>query len=113
LDSLATLDSAASQSGSQANHDLVLPSWFTDLSPKEQTVLLFLLTGKSNKEIAYVLELREQTVKNYLHAIYQRIGAQDRFSALLLLQDGGINLETLRRYMEKHPDFVVESRLFS
>ena len=111
-DTSASIALLTNQSAEQANIDVVLPPWFTHLSPKEQTVLLFLLTGKSNKEIAYTLELREQTVKNYLHAIYQRIGAQDRFSALLLLQDSGINLEALRRYEENHPEFSVESRLF-
>jgi len=90
-----------------------LPEWITRLTPKEQTVLLFLLTGKSNKEIASLLAVREQTVKNHLSATYQRIGAQDRFSAIILMQEAGLTLESLRHYAEAHPDFPVDMRLFS
>ncbi len=89
-----------------------LPSWYSALTPKEQTILLFLLTGKSNKEIAYMLDIREQTVKNHLHAIYQEIGAKDRFSALILMQEAGLTLESLRLYTESHPEFCADSRLF-
>jgi DNA-binding CsgD family transcriptional regulator len=89
-----------------------IPPWFERLSPKEQTVLLFLLTGRSNKEIGFALEIREQTVKNYLHAIYQTIGVQDRFSALLLLQEAELTLEGLRDYARRNPGFSLDSRLF-
>jgi len=89
-----------------------LPPWYSALTPKEQTILLFLLTGKSNKEIAYLLDIREQTVKNHLHAIYQQIGAKDRFSALILMQEAGLTLESLRLYTESHPEFCADSRLF-
>ena len=43
-----------------------MPAWYESLKPKERAVLLFLLSGKSNKEIASLLGIREQTVKNYL-----------------------------------------------
>lgn len=89
-----------------------LPPWYSALTPKEQTILLFLLTGKSNKEIAYMLDIREQTVKNYLNTIYKQIGAKDRFSTLILMQEAGLTLESLRLYTESHPEFCVDSRLF-
>lgn len=89
-----------------------LPPWYSALTPKEQTILLFLLTGKSNKEIAYILDIREQTVKNHLHAIYQQIGVKDRFSALILIQETGLTIESLRLYSESHPEFYADSRLF-
>ena len=97
----------------QSRHLAELPEWLSCLTPKEQTVLLFLLTGKSNKEIASILEIREQTVKNHLHATYRRIGAQDRFSAIILMQEAGLTLESLRRYAETHPEFPADARLFS
>jgi len=90
-----------------------LPGWYSSLTPKEQTVLLFLLTGKSNKEIASILDIREQTVKNYLHAIYQRIGAQDRTSAIILMQNAGLTMDSLRRYSRTHPEFEADTRLFA
>ncbi len=89
-----------------------LPPWFERLSPKEQTVLLFLLTGRSNKEIGFALEIREQTVKNYLHSIYQTIGVQDRFSALLLLQEAELTLEGLADFARRNPGFTLDPRLF-
>ncbi|MCE1195710.1 LuxR C-terminal-related transcriptional regulator [bacterium] len=90
-----------------------MPAWYESLTPKEQVVLLFLLTGKSNKEIASLLGIREQTVKNYLGAIYRRIGVQDRFSALVLMQESGLTLESLRRYVEENPGFLPDPRILS
>jgi len=93
--------------------EFTLPPWWPALSPKEALVLLFLLTGKGNKEIASILGIREQTVKNYLHSAYGRIGAQDRVSAIVMLRDAGMDLETIRLHAEANPDFSVDSRLFS
>jgi DNA-binding CsgD family transcriptional regulator len=90
-----------------------LPSWWLDLTPKEASVLLFLLTGKGNKEIASMMGLREQTVKNYLHSAYGRIGAQDRVSAIVILRDAGMDLESIRLYARSHADFPVDPRLFA
>ena len=89
-----------------------LPPWYSALTPREQTILLFLLTGKSNKEIAYILDLREQTVKNHLHFIYQHLGVSDRFSALRLMQEANLTIESLRGYVDSHPEFSVNKRLF-
>lgn len=90
-----------------------LPSWWPDLSPKEASVLLFLLTGKGNKEIASMMGIREQTVKNYLHSAYGRIGAQDRVSAIVILRDAGMDLESIRLYAQSHDDFPIDPRLFA
>ena len=90
-----------------------LPPWWSDLTPKEASVLLFLLTGKGNKEIASIMGLREQTVKNYLHSAYGRIGAQDRVSAIVILRDAGIDLESIRLHAQSHTDFPVDPRLFA
>ncbi len=73
------------------------PSWFGALSPRERRILLLMASGKSNKEIAQLLDLREQTVKNYLHSVYARIGVQDRVSATLLVERAGLSLPTERK----------------
>jgi len=52
-----------------------------DLTPRERAILSLLALGKSNKEIAFELGLREQTVKNYLYALYRKLGVQDRVGA--------------------------------
>ncbi len=51
------------------------------LSERERAILSLLATGKSNKEIASKLGLREQTVKNYLYTMYRKLDVQDRVSA--------------------------------
>lgn len=52
-----------------------------DLTPRERAILSLLALGRSNKEIAAELGLREQTVKNYLYALYRKLGVQDRVGA--------------------------------
>lgn len=65
---------------------------FTD---REKKVILLMLEGHSNKEIAGILFMSEGTVKNYVSVIYQKIGTNDRAKALLVLQglmrEGGVD----------------------
>jgi len=103
---------AANKKTSGLKQEFNLPPWWSNLSPKEALVLLFLLTGKGNKEIASILGIREQTVKNYLHSAYGRIGAQDRVSAIVILRDAGFDLDSLRHYAQNHPDFPADPLLF-
>ena len=48
------------------------------LTPRQQQILRALLTGSTNREIAGQLDLREQTVKNQLSAIYGKLGVRNR-----------------------------------
>jgi len=61
------------------------PAWFRDLAPRERSIVLLLAAGKSNKEIAFELGLAEQTVKNRLGLVYERLGVRDRVSAALIV----------------------------
>jgi DNA-binding CsgD family transcriptional regulator len=61
------------------------PSWMKTIPPRELEILLLVAEGKSNKEIAYNLNLKEQTVKNYIRSLYEKIGVHDRVSASLLV----------------------------
>ena len=70
-----------------------LPAWFDRLAPRERRILILLASGKSNKEIAAELDLREQTIKNYISGIYAAIGVQDRVSATLLVEHAGLSSE--------------------
>jgi DNA-binding CsgD family transcriptional regulator len=58
---------------------------FKALPRRESEILLLISEGLSNKEIAYRLQLREQTVKNYIRSIYEKLGIHDRVSAALLI----------------------------
>ena len=53
------------------------------LTPREKTIISYLMQGWRNKEISTHLSLREQTVKNYLHAIYDKVGVYDRLELVL------------------------------
>lgn len=54
---------------------------FQPLSSREMEVLSYLTTGLSNKEIAIVLEISHQTVKNHVTAILRKLGVDDRTQA--------------------------------
>lgn len=51
------------------------------LSPRQREVLTYLGEGLTNREIAGHLSLSEKTVKNYVSAILERIGASTRSAA--------------------------------
>ena len=53
---------------------------------RESDVLYWLTEGKSNVEIAAILHLQISTVKGYLAAIYDKIGAGNRHAAILHVQ---------------------------
>ncbi len=55
-----------------------------DLSEREQEVLALLAQGFSNAEIASRLVLSEGTVRNYVSAVFDRLGVSDRTQAALI-----------------------------
>jgi two-component system nitrate/nitrite response regulator NarL len=57
---------------------------FDGLSSREREVLAVLVTGASNKEIARELDITERTVKAHLSSIFQKTGATDRISLVLM-----------------------------
>jgi two-component system response regulator DevR len=54
------------------------------LSPQEHRVLALVAAGKSNKEIANSLNLSENTVKNYLANVFEKLKIQRRSQAAAL-----------------------------
>lgn len=52
-----------------------------DLTPAEQNVLRMIVGGMSNKEIAFALDVSENTVKTHVKNIFDKIGVSDRTSA--------------------------------
>lgn len=61
-----------------------LPVWFKDMTEKELQVLRLLSIGYNNDEIAAEALLGRQTVKNYVHSIYEKMGVRDRMQAMRL-----------------------------
>lgn len=56
------------------------------LTRRQQQLVPMLAQGLTNKEIALQLNLSEQTVKNHIHRMLQRIGAEDRLSVVEMVK---------------------------
>jgi DNA-binding NarL/FixJ family response regulator len=68
------------------------PEWLSSLSYREHEVLKLLIAGFSNKEIAGKLRIAEQTVKNYVSIIYEKLGVRDRVHVLKKVIEAGVKL---------------------
>ncbi len=53
------------------------------LTPRELDILGCIVRGWANREIARQLSMQEQTVKNYLHSIFDKLGVSDRLELAL------------------------------
>lgn len=53
------------------------------LTPREAEVLSWLAQGKSNGEIAFLLEMSERTVKHHVGQCFQKMGVENRTTATL------------------------------
>ena len=54
------------------------------LTRREREIFTFLATGYQNDMIARELNLTEQTVRNYVSTIYDKLGVKDRFDIIRL-----------------------------
>lgn len=54
------------------------------LSPQEERIMGLIVDGKTNKEIAHLLDLSTKTVKNYLGNIFQKLQVSRRSQAAAL-----------------------------
>lgn len=55
-----------------------------ELTPTETRILQQIVAGKANKEIAYDLNISENTVKTHVKNIFEKLGVSDRTSAATL-----------------------------
>ena len=60
------------------------------LSRRELQVLECLTQGKSNKEIARELDIREPTVKLHVKKLYRKINAHNRTQAAMIAKEAGL-----------------------
>jgi DNA-binding NarL/FixJ family response regulator len=66
---------------------------FSPLSPREIEILGFVSQGLSNKEIASILRISDQTVKNNITSILRKLQVNDRTQAVIYaLRHGWIDL---------------------
>jgi two-component system nitrate/nitrite response regulator NarL len=59
----------------------------TDLTPREEQILVILGNGRSNKEIGNKLDLSEKTVKHHVTNILQKLQVRNRVEAALLASE--------------------------
>jgi len=71
-------------------------SAFSKLSRQEKNILLLVSEGKTNRDIANILELGEGTTRNYLSSVLDKLGVNNRAEAAAYAISNG-----LRELLEK------------
>ena len=67
---------------------------FSPLTPREIEILDCVAQGNSNKEIARILKISDQTVKNHITSILRKLAVNDRTQAVIYaLRHGWITLD--------------------
>lgn len=59
------------------------------LTSREAQILNYIAGGNSNKQIAHILEISEQTIKNHVSSILRKLNANDRAHAVALAMRNG------------------------
>ncbi len=54
---------------------------------REMSIIALMVEGRNNRDIAQLLFMSEGTVKNYISAIYDKIGTNDRTLAVIRLKE--------------------------
>lgn len=65
---------------------------FTSLSPQEKRVLELVVQGKTNKEIGDKLGLSDNTVKNYLGSVFEKLNVKSRAQAAALYTQAQVRI---------------------
>lgn len=75
---------------------------FQPLSSREMEVLSFVTSGLSNKEIANLLGISHQTVKNHVTSILRKLNVEDRTqAAIYALRRGWVRLQDSNVFPEE------------
>ena len=65
----------------------------SDLTQRELQILQLVIEGKTNKAIAYEIQISEKTVEFHLDNLYSKLGARSRLMASIWALQHGINAE--------------------
>ena len=75
------------------------------LTHREKQILSYVADGNTNKQIAYMLGISDQTIKNHISAIMRKMNANDRAHAVAIaLCNGWLSMA------RKHEDMVVQHK---
>jgi len=84
----------------QSTHNIngkTMDTIVASLTPRETQILNYIANGNSNKQIAYILQISEQTIKNHVSNILRKLNANDRAHAVVLaIRYGWISAEELQ-----------------
>ena len=80
------LDGSSSQSGNGKGRER------SPLSTREREIVALVAQGYKNKEMAEKMFISEQTVKNHLHNIFDKLGVSDRLELALYAIHKGLHL---------------------
>ena len=78
---LAEVDAAKSEGAFNPNFESSTPLESLGLTQREAQVLLWVSQGKSNGDIAIILEMAEKTVKKHMTNIFNKLGVEGRNAA--------------------------------
>ncbi|MCX7603307.1 MAG: response regulator transcription factor, partial [Bryobacteraceae bacterium] len=67
------------------------------LSAREREIVMLVAQGYKNKEMAEKMFISEQTVKNHLHNIFDKLGVADRLELALYAIHKGLHLPDSER----------------
>jgi DNA-binding CsgD family transcriptional regulator len=67
---------------------------FPELSDREREVLGLIAAGEPNAVIARRLFLSEKTVRNYITAVFAKLGVRDRAEAMVRAREAGLGRST-------------------
>ena len=85
--------------------DIVAP-----LTPKEMQILTLVAEGNQNKQIANILGISEQTIKNHVSAIMRKLNANDRAHAVMLaMRNGLVPVEPDRQWGRRRDDLLSQT----
>lgn len=66
----------------------------SQLSQREREIIILIAQGYKNKEIAEKMFITEQTVKNHLHNVFDKLGVSDRLELALYAIHNSLHLRT-------------------
>ena len=64
------------------------------LTPRERAVLEGIAEGLDNSEIAASLELSEKTVRNHITRVFDKIGVEHRYQAIVRAREAGLGMKS-------------------
>jgi pimeloyl-ACP methyl ester carboxylesterase/DNA-binding CsgD family transcriptional regulator len=65
-----------------------------ELTPRERSVLEGIAEGLDNSEIAASLGLSEKTVRNHITRVFDKIGVEHRYEAIVRARDAGLGMNS-------------------